>query len=124
MDDVVAVAVHTDTDHVCYFVTWGRIQDAVDPTGVEQVVLAAAQSFATPGKPVTARICRTLQEARDAPYFYEAIISFAQQAIPFGVDTYEPWRASMNDAMRAGKHINFVGPTRHDVERGQIATDD
>jgi hypothetical protein len=115
MDDIIAVAVTTDTDHVCFFVTWGRIQDAVDPKQVEAIVLKAAGGFATPGRPVSARVCHSLQEASATPYFHEAMFSMGQTKIPFGIDTYKPWRQEIDTAMRAGKQIRFVGPNRYHV---------
>ena|SRR5437764_6402405 len=109
MEDIVAVAISTDAGAVCYFLTWGRIQDAVDPGPLEAVVLANARRFAMPGEPVSARICRTLQEAAGAPWFYEYFFKFCQRPIPFG-PKYKKWRKRIKRRMETGREIAFIGP--------------
>jgi hypothetical protein len=110
VEDVIAVEVQTDDGRSCYFITWGRIQDRIDPEPVESVILAVARRFATPGKAVSARLCESLQEARDSPLFYEALLSFAHHPIPFGRTSYPKWRRRIDNAMRAGREIYFTGP--------------
>ena len=109
MEDIVAVALTTTDGQVSYFVTWGRIQDPVDPEPLERVILDVSSRFAIQGEPLSARLCRSLRDARDAPYFYEALFAFAQKPIPFG-PRYQKWRRSIDKAMREGKEISFVGP--------------
>ena len=109
MEDIVAVAVTTDLGRVCYFLTWGRIQDAVDPGPVEEIVLRVAASHRTPGRPVSAEMCFSLQEASSAPYFYEYFLGFCQKRIPFG-RSYRRWRRTMDRRMRDGHEIASVGP--------------
>ncbi len=109
VEDIVAVEVTTDSGQRCYFLTWGRIQDNVDPEPLEAVIMSVASRFATPGVPVRARLCTTLQEARDAPDFFESFFSFCQRPIPFG-DGYEEWRTQMDERMRAGHEIAAIGP--------------
>jgi hypothetical protein len=109
MEDLVAVEVTTANGPTCYFVTWGRIQDAVDPEPLEALILDVAAHFALPGTPVTACVCPSLSAARDAPLFYEALFDFAQRPIPFG-DGYEDWRRRIDGLMREGKEIYAVGP--------------
>jgi hypothetical protein len=101
MEDIVAVAITTDTGTVCYALTWGRIQDTVDPTALEAVVLANARRFGTPGTPVSAKLCGTLQEAAGAPWFYENFFDFCQNPIPFG-PKYKKWRKRIRRRMEAG----------------------
>jgi hypothetical protein len=75
MEDVIAVEVRLADGARRFFVTWGRIQDVVDPDPVCAVVMRFAQSCALGGQPVAARVCSTLREAaetEDAPMFYEA----------------------------------------------------
>lgn len=109
MEDLVAVAVTTAEGPVAFFVTWGRIQDATDPEPLEALILDVAGHFALPGTPVSARLCPSLQNARDAPLFYEALFSFAQKPIPFGTG-YGKWRRKTDQLMRQGKEIFAVGP--------------
>ena len=51
---------------------WGRIQDPVDPAPFEAIMLARSEglSLGSPGR-VSARVCLTMQEAHDEPYFFE-----------------------------------------------------
>ena len=109
MEDLVAVELTTTEGPVCYFVTWGRIQHAVDREPLEKLVLKVAGHFAVPGTPASARLCDSLQEAREAPLFYEALFSFARQRIPFG-SGYEKWRRRIDKQMPSGKEIYFAGP--------------
>ena len=109
MEDLVAVEVTTAEGPRCWFVTWGRIQDPVDPAPLEALVLRVADHFALPGTPVSARVCDTLQEAREAPLFFEALFEFAQRPIPFG-DGYEAWRERADRLMQEGKEVYAVGP--------------
>lgn len=109
MEDIVAVAVTTDTGAVTYFLTWGRIQHPVDREPLADLVLSVASRFMTPGAPVSARVCDSLQEASSAPSFYEYFFTFCQRPIPFG-DGYESWRAEVDQRMRAGKEIAGIGP--------------
>lgn len=109
MEDIVAVELTTADGHVCYFITWGRIQSRVEPEPIEQLILGVADHFDVRGTPEKARLCWSLQDAREAPYFYEALLYFAQRPIPFGTG-YEKWRKRMDRRMHRGHEIYFVGP--------------
>ena len=109
MEDLVAVELTTAEGRRCYFVTWGRVQDAVDPAPLEALILGVANHFALPGTPISARVCNSLQEAREAPLFFEALFDFSQRPIPFG-DGYDGWRRRVDELMREGKEIYAVGP--------------
>ncbi|HET7486719.1 MAG TPA: hypothetical protein VFJ85_02235 [Acidimicrobiales bacterium] len=84
MENIVAIAVDTDEGKRTYFLTWGRIQDPIDPAPLEAIMLEVARNFRTPGKPQSASVCATLQDAADAPYFYEYFFTFCNKPIPFG----------------------------------------
>jgi hypothetical protein len=45
MDDWVALEVKTDSGRSGFFVTWGGIQDAVDPGPLEELTLRLAKRF-------------------------------------------------------------------------------
>jgi hypothetical protein len=122
MEDLVAVELTTADGHICYFITWGRIQSAVDPAPLEKLILGVASHFAIRGTPTSTRLCWSLRDARDAPYFYEALLHFAQRPIPFGPD-YQKWRRQINLRQRKGKEIYFVGPFKEpsDDSSGSIA---
>ncbi len=109
MEDIVAVELTTADGHVCYLVTWGRIQSPVEPEPLEALILGVADHFAVRGTPEKARLCWSLKDAREAPYFYEALLHFAHRPIPFGTG-YAKWRKRMDRRMRRGQEIYFVGP--------------
>jgi hypothetical protein len=115
MDDVVAVEMRLASGQSRYFLTWGRIQHAVNPQPLSDLVLRASRSFSLGGTPVSARVCNTLREAAespDAPYFYECYLDFCHKPIPFG-HAYIAWRAATDKAMQTGHEIAYCGrPSR------------
>ena len=108
MEDWVAVEVRVDSGQSRFFVTWGRIQDAVDPQPLEELLLRVAAHFAIGGQPVSARVCANLGEAAGQPYFYEALLGMAQQPIPYG-EGYDAWLRERATAMQEGREIHFLG---------------
>lgn len=105
MDDIVALAVEIESGEERFFLTWGRIQDAIDPKPLENLILKQAPRFAIGGKPVNVRLCSSLREGSNEGGFYEMFFKMSQKKIPFGVDTYEPWRHEMDLLMRQGKEL-------------------
>ena len=106
MDDVVAIEVAAPPKRH-FFLTWGRVFDAEEEPLLE---VADAQLAACGIDPqgTTSRLCDTLQEAANAPYFFEGLLYFAQQSpIPFG-DTYETWARERREAMEAGREIYYL----------------
>jgi hypothetical protein len=108
MEDIVAVAVKLEDSTERFFLTWGRIQDAVDPVPLAQLVLIQSHRFVLGGIPISARVCTSLQEVAHMPFFYEGFFSFCQRRIPFGSD-YQQWRQAMNKRMHQGKELYFLG---------------
>jgi hypothetical protein len=111
VDDVIAVAVRLDDGRERYFLTWGRIQDKIDPGPVCDLVLRSSRSCSLGGAPVSARLCATLREAADspdAPYFYECFFQFASQPPPSEED-YPAWKARIAERMEAGRDISYCG---------------
>ena len=108
MDDVIAVEVRLADGGRRYFLTWGRIQDAVDPGPVRDLVLRFARSCSLGGVPVSARVCATLREAAGSPYFYECFLSFARRPVP-AEEEYPAWKAEIAVKMAAGQEISYCG---------------
>jgi hypothetical protein len=111
VDDVVAVEVTLSDGSVRFFVTWGRIQETVDPGPLADLVLARSVHVSLDGVAESARVCGSLREAAEsaaAPYFYECMLSFSRQPIPYGPD-YAQWRAARGAAMAEGKEIAYCG---------------
>jgi hypothetical protein len=111
VDDVIAVRVDLANGARRFFLTFGRIQDAVHPSAVCQLVHAHARGYALGGEPVSAMLCETLREAADtpdAPFFYEGFLSLGRTVIPFGEDLPD-WRAQIAAEMHAGRHLYYCG---------------
>jgi hypothetical protein len=108
MDDVVAVAVRLEDGTERFFLTWGRLQHVIDPAPLAAIVLRNAHRYALGGVPVGARVCWSLREARDAPYFYEGLLKMARRPIPFGRG-YERWKTRMAAAIEAGNELVYLG---------------
>jgi len=102
VENVVAVAVHLDTGQRRFFMTWGRIQDTVNSTALEDLVLKHAAGCDLGGVPTRAETCSSLRDASDAPYFFEALIDFAREPWP---EHYDAWRSRIAQEMSVGKHL-------------------
>jgi len=108
VDDVVAVAVTLESGERRYFMTWGRIQDKVDPEPLEALILEHASRVDLGGTASSAEVCSSLAAAAAEPYFHEALLSFAWSPIPFG-EGYQEWRMEREAAMREGRDIYYLG---------------
>lgn len=111
MEEVVAVRVNLRGGGERFFLTWGRIQDRVDPAPLAELVLKHSRAFSLGDEPVTAIVCKTLREAASspsAPYFHECLLAFASSPIPAGA-AYEQWKDDRAAAMREGREISFCG---------------
>jgi hypothetical protein len=106
VDDVVAVEVELASGERRYFITWGRVQDNVDPAPLEALVLSHASRFDLGGPAVAARVCLNLQEARNEPYFYESLVDIARE--PRSTDHVE-WRRRTAEAMAGGRALWYLG---------------
>ncbi len=106
MDDVVAVELRARSERH-YFLTWGRI---FDPPDDEHGLLAAVTDFAPArvrdATDMSRRVCETLGEAAHAPYFFEGLLHFARQPIPYG-DGYDSWRKERRKQMEEGREIYY-----------------
>ncbi|HLU08566.1 MAG TPA: hypothetical protein VK003_02790 [Oceanobacillus sp.] len=108
MEDIVALALELENGSRLYVLTWGRIQDAVDPAPLEQLVFEQSVNRVFGEKLVRARLCQSLQEASNEPYFYEYFFAMCQKKIPFG-EEYHQWRKEMDEKMRSGKELYYLG---------------
>jgi hypothetical protein len=111
VDEVIAVAVRLADGRQRYFLTWGRIQAAIDPEPVCALVLRFSGSCSLGGAPVSARLCATVREAADspdAPYFYEAFFALASHPPPADAG-YPAWKAGVAERMETGQDIWYCG---------------
>jgi hypothetical protein len=108
VEDIVAVEVRLADGQHRHFLTWGRVQDAVDPKPLAEVVLRNAQRFSLGGEPISARVLPDLRPAASAPYFLECFFQMCQRPIPYGPD-YDSWRERVAAEQEEGKALWFLG---------------
>jgi hypothetical protein len=111
MEDIVAVRVTLTSGRSRYFLTWGRIPEAIDPQPLLAIVRDNLDRFDLGGEPKAVDLCPTLQEASGAPYFFEALFQMGQKPIPFGPG-YKPWRKRMLLAIQSGSELYYLGRRR------------
>jgi hypothetical protein len=108
MDDIVAIKVRDTKARTHYFLTWGRIFDRIDPRELELVFTKHVSKFGIKNQ-TSVTVCDSLQEASSARYFYEALFHISQNKIPFGVSSYDPWRARTKKQMLSGLQFFYCG---------------
>jgi hypothetical protein len=108
MEDVVAIRIVLSDQSERFFMTWGRVLDEVDRASLATLVRAHASKFRLGGEVAEVAVCETLHDAREAPYFYEALIRFSRTG-PRMDDDYEAWRCQIRDALLAGRELYFLG---------------
>ncbi len=77
MEDIVAVKVIDGAGKPHYFMTWGRVFDAVNPEPLLQALIPHLSKFGISSFS-TISLCLSLREASNELYFYEALFSFSQ----------------------------------------------
>jgi hypothetical protein len=110
MEDIVAIAIEHESGEVEYCLTWGRIQDPVDPRPLEKLILELykARHADSDSAAVAATICRSLQDASNAGNFYECFFGMCQERIPYGKKTYPTWRKEKRKLMKEGREIWYL----------------
>ena len=108
MDDIVAVRAETDAGQVGFWLTWGRLFDPVDPTAMIAAIRPHLRLAEQRGEINQVRICHSLQEASEQPYFFEGFWSLGQTRIPFGSD-YEGWAAEKRAELADGRGLFYLG---------------
>ena len=109
MDDYVAVCVKLKKGGRRYFLTFGRLFDAVDGTELEALVLKQSKSFALGGEPVKVEVCYSLADADKTPYFYEALLALHRHGPPHGTAKWKTWKRAMTRAIRNGEMLMYCG---------------
>lgn len=108
MEDVVGIRAKDKAGRVIAFMVWGRLFDPVDDRELLNVVRNRSSSFA--GAPMTDfEVCKFLIEVANHDYFFEGLLSFAWQPIPFGAG-YKKWRAeAKRQLIEDGEGLYFLG---------------
>jgi hypothetical protein len=87
VNDIVGIRVLNSKGRWIGFLTYGRVFDSTDESELRAAVEAALPGFGVDSA-VEVHVCNSLQELHSCPYFYEGLLSFAWDPIPFG-DRYE-----------------------------------
>jgi hypothetical protein len=111
MYDIVAVEVTLRDGQRRYFLTWGRIQDTVDPKPLADIVLRQAHRFALDGEPESARVLWDLRPVADMPQFFESFFDMCHQGVPRGRG-YERWRKRIARDQERGAALWYLGYDR------------
>jgi hypothetical protein len=114
MEEVVAIKVVDAKRTIHFFMTWGRAFGAVRPEPLVSAVRGQLRKFGIRAIR-SIGICDTLQAAADQPYFYEALMVFSQQRVPYG-KAYPKWSATRRKQIEAGKKIYYLG--KRDTKSG------
>lgn len=111
MDDIVAVEVRLADGESRYVLTWGRVQDPVDPHSLADVVLARSRNFDLGGEPIWARVRWYLNAAAGEPYFHECLAGLVarRSAADYGTPA---WLTATDAAMREGRELYYCGRHR------------
>jgi hypothetical protein len=108
VEDIVAVRATLETGEARYFLTWGRVMDAVDPGPIEKAVRNYCNHVDLGGKPISVELCDSLQMAAGERYFYEHFFKMTQKKIPVGPE-YSAWAAEVANKIRSGREIYYLG---------------
>jgi hypothetical protein len=90
MENVVAIRLRRKDGSSYGLLAWGRIFGALEEVPLTDA--AGRFSKKAADEVVTAEVCEALSSVANAKYFYEGLLFFAWQPIPFGPE-YEAWRA-------------------------------
>lgn len=112
MDDVIAVLVDDKSRGKIAFLTWGRVFNR-DETRLIKALRTGLRKFGV-ADDSKVTICGSLREVSSMEYFYEALLKFAWNPIPFGESTYSNWARKTRSAIAKGDEIYLLGPQSGD----------
>src|SRR5450759_2996359 len=100
VEEIVAIKATDSREKHHFFITWGRAFDRVDPKPLLSAVRPALSRL---GLSTIRRleVCSTLQEASDQPYFFEALLAFAQKRVLSA--------KARRNRIAAGKDVYYLG---------------
>jgi len=109
IEDLVAVRVNLADGSGRFILTFGRIQDTVDPGPLEAIVLRHCGKFGLRDA-VSAEVCWSLQDASQQTYFHEGVSQItAKRAVAILTEDYFDWRNRIRDEMETGRHLYYCG---------------
>ncbi len=113
MHDVIAVRVSLDNGEYRYFLTWGRVFDAIDSTRICDAVLSyALHCDLGSGKAKAAELCYSLRDASSEEYFYESLFEMACTGGPKIGPEHVAWLEERRHALEDGREIWYLGTPR------------
>jgi len=107
MEDIVGIKIKDKIKGEGALITWGRLFDPVDETELLDVIKAHVARWGI-NDLESISVCYSLKEIADQPYFYESLIRFIQEPIPYG-SGYESWKRKKKKALKKGEDIYFTG---------------
>jgi hypothetical protein len=96
LEDVVGITGKDSAGVDVAFMAWGRLFDAVEEANLLETVRVHSPKYVS-GPINSLKLCDSLAQVSSYKYFYEALLHFAWEPIPFG-DKYEAWRDSRGKA--------------------------
>lgn len=110
MDAIVAVRAKSRSHGDIFFLTWGRVFDAVDTAGIENLIADYAErSTDLRGDIEHIEVCRCLGDAASAPFFFESFFEMSQTRRPERGWRLTLWRRRVARRMASGREIWFLG---------------
>jgi hypothetical protein len=107
LDDLIAIRVTENDGGSVAFLTWGRLFDPVDESGILAAVEKVLPRFGV-GDYTKLVVCDNLGEVSGERYFYEGLFHFAAK-FDHGYKNYESWRKKKLKRVKSGKEIFFLG---------------
>jgi len=109
LEDVVGITGKASSGNDMAFMTWGRLFDPVDDAEFLDIIELHSSMFAG-GPARNLKVCNSLLEVSKYEYFYEALLHYAWNKIPFG-ENWNEWRSARREALiKSGADIYFLGP--------------
>lgn len=102
MEYIVAIKFKRSDGKIGAYLTWGRIFDSLEDTELLEIV---KNKF----KNLEPRLCRTLQEVSQFPYFYEGLWTFSQEYRPMEGEEALKWKKKKAEEMKRGSDFYLLG---------------
>jgi hypothetical protein len=107
MEDIVGIKIKDKKCGEGAFITWGRLFHVIDDKELLEVIKKHMGRWGIT-ELESIELCYSLMEIAHMPYFYECLIRFIQEPIPYG-PKYEAWKKKKIKALKDGHDIYFTG---------------
>jgi len=106
MNDIVAIKFLDKKYGDGAAITWGNVFEEKE---LLKVVECGLQDTFEVSEIISIKICDSLEEIADQPYFYECLMRFIQQSVPTKEKKYSKWLNKKKKSMKCGYDIYFNG---------------